>query len=100
MSRMNRETYIALQMACELRQVITDELNGMPELGIPADCYPLPPFDGETFDSACKRIFGDYIYTKVMSERKAAEGLPEKFRGYKPKGPKECKPVRMVRWEV
>lgn len=87
---MNKELYIALQMACELRQIITDELKkGVPELGLQPGCFPLPPMDGESVDSALRRIFGDYIYTKVMSEREVAERPSPRYATFQPKGPQE-----------
>jgi len=90
MSEMSKELYIVLQMACELRQVITDELpGGVPSLGIQPRCFPLPPFDGEDLEGACRRIFGDYIYTKVVQDRAShEEKRPGRYyRGFEPKGP-------------
>ena len=88
---MYKETYIALQMACELRQIITDTIEKVEDAKEQLDrenrnllgtetleelkilglrkLYPLPPFDGEHFDDACRRIFGDYVYSKVIEER-------------------------------
>jgi len=87
---MNKELYIALQMACELRQVVTDKLeDGVPELGLQPGCFPLPPMDGESVDSALRRIFGDYIYTKIMSEREAAERPSPRYATFQPKGPQK-----------
>lgn len=89
MSDVSKEAYIALQMACELRQIITDEMGGMPALDLAPNVFPLPPLDGETFEDACRRIFGDYIFTRVMQERiPPEEKYPEKYyKNFEPKGP-------------
>lgn len=90
MSEIDKNTHIALQMACELRQIINDEFQqGMPELGIQQDTLPLPPLEGESFDDACRRIFGDYVYTKVVHDRMHPDKkYPARFyKNWKPKGP-------------
>jgi hypothetical protein len=89
MSDIDEKTYIALQMACELRQVIADRLGGAPDLGMPPGCYPLEPLEGESFESACRRVFGDYVYNKIMYERAhPEEKFPKRlYEGWKPKGP-------------
>lgn len=86
---MDKETFIALQMACELRQLITDRLEGIPELGLSPDCYPLPPLDNETFEDSCRRIFGDYIYMHVMLEHvPTKKKYPVRYyKNFVPKGP-------------
>lgn len=96
MSDIDEKTYIALQMACELRQVITERFEqGAPDLDIPPGSYPLSPLEGESFDNACRRIFGDYVYNLVMYERMHPdEKYPKRFyKNWKPKGPGKQKPL-------
>lgn len=64
---LEEQLFIALQMAALLRELVAK--RGMPKHGIPKNQFPPPPFPQESFESACHRIFGDYVYTWVLHER-------------------------------